>query len=291
MWRWNPARTWSASCSFRRARAISGLRLARTLGERVQGRAGKVALTVDANDETLRRHRRRAQARHAATARQRDAGAGRGVRTRFGLPVMKALPIAERDDLSPIREYAQGRRPADLRCARAAGRDAARRARQALRLDAAQGHRSGRAIHAVGRARREQCRPGAAHHPRARRRRVVRRRARARREGPGQNPRLHPRRARARPNLRSSPARRDIVVRRHAHDRAAAQFIPHRPRRARAFRHLWRPLRRRDADAADSRSRESLRARPRPIRHFRRRWTAISRTMSAGHRRSISPSG
>ena len=29
------------------------------------------------------------------------------VRTRFGLPVIKALPIAERADLSPIREYAQ----------------------------------------------------------------------------------------------------------------------------------------------------------------------------------------
>ena len=29
------------------------------------------------------------------------------VRSRFGLPVMKALPIAERGDLSPIREYAQ----------------------------------------------------------------------------------------------------------------------------------------------------------------------------------------
>jgi phosphoribosylanthranilate isomerase len=29
------------------------------------------------------------------------------VRTRYGLPVMKALPIAERKDLSPIRQYAQ----------------------------------------------------------------------------------------------------------------------------------------------------------------------------------------
>jgi phosphoribosylanthranilate isomerase len=29
------------------------------------------------------------------------------VRSRFGLPVMKALPIAERGDLSPIRQYAR----------------------------------------------------------------------------------------------------------------------------------------------------------------------------------------
>ena len=44
------------------------------------------------------------------------------------------------------------------------------------------------------------------------------------------------------------------------HDRrAATQFVPHRPRRARAFRHLRRPLRRRDADAADPRAGEGLR--------------------------------
>ena len=36
------------------------------------------------------------------------------------------------------------------------------------------------------------------------------------------------------------------------------QFVPNRPRRARTFRHLWRPLRRRDADAAHPRARESL---------------------------------
>ena len=37
-----------------------------------------------------------------------------------------------------------------------------------------------------------------------------------------------------------------------------AQFASHRPRRARAFRHLWRPLRRRDADAARARTRARL---------------------------------
>ena len=36
-----------------------GLAAARALGERVKGRAGKVALTVDADDETLRDDRRR----------------------------------------------------------------------------------------------------------------------------------------------------------------------------------------------------------------------------------------
>ncbi len=84
-----------------------GLEAARRLGERVQGRAGKVALTVDASDQMLfdivealkpdmlQLHGKETPDRVVA------------VRTRFGLPVMKALPIAERSDLSPIRLYAQ----------------------------------------------------------------------------------------------------------------------------------------------------------------------------------------
>jgi len=83
-----------------------GLEAARMLGARVQGRAGKVALTVDANDETLH---------DIVTALKPDMLQLHGtetpervavVRSRFGLPVMKALPIAERGDLSPIRLYA-----------------------------------------------------------------------------------------------------------------------------------------------------------------------------------------
>lgn len=84
-----------------------GLEAARMLGEQVKGQAGKVALTVDANDETLF---------DIVTALNPDMLQLHGketpervvaVRTRFGLPVMKALPIAERSDLSPIRLYAQ----------------------------------------------------------------------------------------------------------------------------------------------------------------------------------------
>jgi len=78
---------------------------ARTLGSCVQGRAGKVALTVDADDETLRAvvealkpdmlqlHGGEPPARVAA------------VRARFGLPVIKALPVAERNDLARIDLY------------------------------------------------------------------------------------------------------------------------------------------------------------------------------------------
>jgi len=79
---------------------------ARTLGERVKGRAGKVALTVNATDDvlfdivgTLKPDMLQL---HGTEPPDRVVA----VRTRFGLPVMKALPIAERGDLSPIRLYA-----------------------------------------------------------------------------------------------------------------------------------------------------------------------------------------
>jgi phosphoribosylanthranilate isomerase len=83
-----------------------GLTEARALGEQVKNRAGKVALSVDATDETLldivsalkpdmlQLHGKETPERVVA------------VRSRFGLPVMKALPIAERKDLAPLRIYA-----------------------------------------------------------------------------------------------------------------------------------------------------------------------------------------
>ena len=82
-----------------------GYAAARVLGERVRGRAKKVALTVDAPDaelaaivdalkpDLLQLHGKEPPERVAT------------VRSRFGLPVMKALPIAERADLSPVRLY------------------------------------------------------------------------------------------------------------------------------------------------------------------------------------------
>jgi phosphoribosylanthranilate isomerase len=83
-----------------------GLDAARALGERVKRRAGKVALTVDADDATL-------AGIIAALAPDMLQLHGKetpervmAVRQRFGLPVMKALPVAERRDLSPVRLYA-----------------------------------------------------------------------------------------------------------------------------------------------------------------------------------------
>ncbi len=84
-----------------------GLEAARLLGERVHGRAGKVALTVNANDEMLAKIIDALQPDmlqlHGNEPPERVAV----VRSKFGLPVMKALPIAERRDLSPIRIYAK----------------------------------------------------------------------------------------------------------------------------------------------------------------------------------------
>jgi len=84
-----------------------GLALARTLGEQVRGRASKVALTVNANNDMLS---------DIVEALKPDMLQLHGketpervgvVRSRFGLPVMKAIPVAERKDLSPVRLYAQ----------------------------------------------------------------------------------------------------------------------------------------------------------------------------------------
>jgi phosphoribosylanthranilate isomerase len=83
-----------------------GFEAARTLADRVHGRAAKVALSVNADNDwlaasiealkpdLLQLHGRETPERVAA------------VRSRFRLPVMKAIPIETRADLSPIRLYA-----------------------------------------------------------------------------------------------------------------------------------------------------------------------------------------
>jgi len=80
---------------------------ARELGARAKGRAGKVALTVDADDTTLtgivdalqpdllQLHGKETPARVSA------------IKQRFGVPVMKALAIETRSDLGAIPLYAK----------------------------------------------------------------------------------------------------------------------------------------------------------------------------------------
>jgi phosphoribosylanthranilate isomerase len=84
-----------------------GLEGARVLGEQVAGRAKMVALTVDADDELLHQivatlHPDMLQL-HGKESPERVAL----VRSRFGLPVMKAIPVAARADLGAVRQYAR----------------------------------------------------------------------------------------------------------------------------------------------------------------------------------------
>jgi len=79
---------------------------ARKLGARVNGRAEKVALSVDADDamldavvealhpDALQLHGKETPARVA------------GIKQRFGLPVMKAIPVEAHADLAAIADYA-----------------------------------------------------------------------------------------------------------------------------------------------------------------------------------------
>ena len=84
-----------------------GLEAARMLEGHVRGRASKVALTVNATDDELHAIVEALKPDmlqlHGTEPPERVAV----VRSKFGLPVMKALPIAERADLSPIRLYAK----------------------------------------------------------------------------------------------------------------------------------------------------------------------------------------
>jgi phosphoribosylanthranilate isomerase len=82
-----------------------GMADARVLGKRVKGRAGKVMLSVDADDalfdaavealrpDLLQLHGHETPARVTALKR------------RYGLPVMKALPVETRADLAAVAPY------------------------------------------------------------------------------------------------------------------------------------------------------------------------------------------
>jgi phosphoribosylanthranilate isomerase len=84
-----------------------GYEAARQLGQRVKNRASKVALTVDATDailgEIVEALKPDMLQLHGTETPERVMAIG----ARFGLPVMKALPIAERSDLTPIPRYAK----------------------------------------------------------------------------------------------------------------------------------------------------------------------------------------
>src|SRR6266436_1281559 len=83
-----------------------GLEAARELGRQAKGRAVKVALTVDADDatlgnivETLRPDILQLHGKET-TARLRD------IKAKFGLPLLKVLPVETTADLAPLAGYA-----------------------------------------------------------------------------------------------------------------------------------------------------------------------------------------
>ncbi len=82
-----------------------GYELARSLGEQVRGRAQKVALSVDATDDQLAASIEALKPDLLQLHGKETPDRVATVRARFGIPVMKALPIAERADLAPIRLY------------------------------------------------------------------------------------------------------------------------------------------------------------------------------------------
>jgi len=82
-----------------------GIEAARALGERVQRRAKKVALSVDATDNELERAIEALKPDMLQLHGKESPERVVAVRSRFGLPVMKALPIEQKSDLAPIRIY------------------------------------------------------------------------------------------------------------------------------------------------------------------------------------------
>ena len=83
-----------------------GFEAAKRLGARVNGRAQKVALSVDASDADLAALIEALKPDLLQLHGKEEPERVAMVRARFRLPVMKALPVETRADLSSIRLYA-----------------------------------------------------------------------------------------------------------------------------------------------------------------------------------------
>jgi len=79
---------------------------ARALGERVRGRAQKVALTVDADDAFLQSVVEALRPNILQLHGSEPLPQLAAIRRKFGLPLMKAVPIAVKSDLDRIAIYA-----------------------------------------------------------------------------------------------------------------------------------------------------------------------------------------
>ncbi|KJC61803.1 N-(5'-phosphoribosyl)anthranilate isomerase [Bradyrhizobium sp. LTSPM299] len=82
------------------------LEVARDLGSRAKGRAVKVALTVDADDATLENIIETLRPDILQLHGKETVARLRDIKQKFGLPVMKALPVETVADLAPLPGYA-----------------------------------------------------------------------------------------------------------------------------------------------------------------------------------------
>jgi phosphoribosylanthranilate isomerase len=83
-----------------------GTSTARSLGMRVQDRARKVALTVDADDGTLAEIMESLKPDLLQLHGSETPERVRAIKARFGRPVMKALAVESRKDLDSVASYA-----------------------------------------------------------------------------------------------------------------------------------------------------------------------------------------
>jgi phosphoribosylanthranilate isomerase len=79
---------------------------ARALASRVKNRAGKVALTVDADDGALQRIVEALRPDILQLHGHETPGRVSDLKKRYGLPVMKALPVETKLDLKMVADYA-----------------------------------------------------------------------------------------------------------------------------------------------------------------------------------------
>ncbi len=136
---------------------------AKLLAARARGRAKVVALMVDPDDalidEVVAAVAPDILQLHGQETPERVAE----VRARWGIPVMKAIPVETADDARAARRFSPRRRPHPVRCPRARRQHAPRRQRRTVRLATAAGDRGRGAVRAVRRAHAGQC--GRGHPP------------------------------------------------------------------------------------------------------------------------------
>jgi phosphoribosylanthranilate isomerase len=82
------------------------LEAARELGKQAKGRATKVALTVDADDATFENIIETLQPAILQLHGQESVSRVRDIKQKFGLPVMKAIPVGSAADLAAVPGYA-----------------------------------------------------------------------------------------------------------------------------------------------------------------------------------------